>query len=555
MFHVLSVVLLALAWLVPNHYAPWSTVYSDAVAALALLFFSLANGRATVERAAPIAVWVVCAVALIPAAQWVTGVLDFSGDAFVSVLYIIAFASSISIGHAAANRNPGTAATHLALAVVLGALISSALAFNQALDVGGLGLWIANLPPGGRAFANLAQPNNLATLLGFGAIGLLTLREQRRLGSLSSALMLCVLVLAAGLTQSRVALLFAPIIACGVWVSSKRGCKFKTSPLAILVAGVGHWVVAWNWPTVQTTLLLDATAPLADRALQSARFHIWQILLDAVSRSAWQGYGWLQVGAAELAVAKDHPPVGEMWLHGHNVFLEFLIWCGVPLGLTLIGLVLYWFTTRAAKIRTKEAVAAFLSLCVLGAHALVELPHHYAFFLIPAGLWVGQIESSLKAFGPINAKWNLLPQALALTLTICVLKDYAAVEDDSRLLRFETFRIGELRAKEPAPDAPFLSTLTAFLRFSRMQPHSGMSATELNEAEAITKRYPYALSLSRYAEMLALNGRLPEAIGSFESIRHMYSPSTYANLRRELQHHIDDGQVGLTPLAQALSIR
>lgn len=552
---MLSVVLLVLAWLIPNHYAPWSTVYSDAVAALALLFFSLANRGRAIERPAPVAVWVVSAVALIPAVQWTTGLLDFSGDVFVSVLYILGFASSISVGHAAACQDKERAAAYLATAVVIGAVISSGLALNQALDVGGLGLWIANLPPGGRAFANLAQPNNLATLLCLGAIGLLTLREQGRLGGLCASLILCVIILAAGLTQSRVALLFAPIIACGIWVASRRGCQFKTRPLAILAAGVGHWFVAWNWPAWQTALLLDSPVTLADRALHSPRFQIWQMLLDAVSRSAWKGYGWLQVGAAELAVAPDHPPVGEMWLHGHNILLEFVVWCGVPVGLALIGLVVFWVSSRAARIRSKEAVTAFLSLCVIGTHALVELPHHYAFFLIPAGMWIGQIESSIHAFGPIKAKYNLLPQAAALMLAICVLKDYSAVEEDSRLLRFETFRIGALRAKEPSPDAPFLSTLTSFLRFSRMQPRPGMSAVELAQATAITKRYPYALSLSRYAEMLALNGRLPEAIVSFKNIRHMYSVRTYDNLRRELQLHIDAGQVGLIPLAQALPAR
>ena len=56
MLHMLSVVLLVLAWLIPNHYAPWSTVYSDAVAALALLFFSLANRGRAIERPAPVAV-------------------------------------------------------------------------------------------------------------------------------------------------------------------------------------------------------------------------------------------------------------------------------------------------------------------------------------------------------------------------------------------------------------------------------------------------------------------------------------------------------------------
>jgi amino acid transporter len=74
---------------------------------------------------------------------------------------------------------------------------------------------------------------------------------------------------------------------------------------------------------------------MATRGLHTPRYQMWQMLLEAVQLVPWHGYGWLQVGAAELAVVDRHPPIGELWLQGHNIFVELVVWCGWPLGLAL----------------------------------------------------------------------------------------------------------------------------------------------------------------------------------------------------------------------------
>jgi hypothetical protein len=280
---------------------------------------------------------------------------------------------------------------------------------------------------------------------------------------------------------------------------------------------------------------------------------MWALLIDAVSQQAWLGYGWLQVGAAQLEAANRHPMTEELWLQGHNLILDLVVWCGVPLGVLLASLVLYWYVSRACRVRTLESVAGMLVVSIVGVHAMLELPHHYLYFLIPVGFWIGQIESSLTESRVQSRQvWNWIPVALSIGIAAMILRDYGKLEDDFRLVRFESLRIGSIRASQPAPDAPALSSLTAFLRFSRSTPHAGMNAVELADAEAITKRYPYGPSLAKCATALALNNRLAEAKQMSLSIRQIHGERIYRRLRGDLREQIETGQKELVPLDRAL---
>jgi hypothetical protein len=174
--------------------------------ALILLLLGLLKREAS-QASVPAIFWITVAVAGIPWLHWVTGRLAFSGDAVVGSLYVLALAIAILVGHCWARRDPTGSAALLAGTILLGGSLSAVIALFQGLRVGDLGLWSLGLCTGGRACANLAQPNNLGTLLGLGVLGLLLLREQRRLGRGVSAAVLALLLLGAA-TQSRTAMLF-----------------------------------------------------------------------------------------------------------------------------------------------------------------------------------------------------------------------------------------------------------------------------------------------------------------------------------------------------------
>lgn len=553
MFELLALICLSASWLVPNHYPPWTSFYNEACAALGLVLLVASLARSNVRQATPGSVWVLLAVGLVPWAQWLTGRLVFSGDAIVASSYVFFLAAAIACGHAWACRDARTAATRLSATVVAGSLLSSSIAIAQGFGFASFGLWAESSPGvGARAGANLAQPNNLALLIGLGLVGLLYLRERRRLPD--GVVLIGALILLAGMTmtQSRTALLFGLTIALGWWVARRRGIPLATGPRLVIVAAVVQWAMAFAWQLLAGFLSPVKAEPLATRVGGSMRLEIWPTLLDATTLEPWGGYGWLQVGEAQLAIAERHPPAPEFWMHGHNFVLDLVLWCGYPLGLLLALLVLVWYVTRVRRIASTESLICMLSVTLLAIHALVELPHHYLYFLIPIGLWIGQVEVAPSARAPSSRIHvaNLVALTLAVATGLLLGRDYGLVEDDFRLVRFENRNIGSLRASQPAPDAPFLSSLTAFLRFSRMEPREGMPDADIRFMMDVTKRYPYAPSLYRLARAQALNGRLADAERSLDQLRRLHGDGNLLRVRNDLRERVANGQSGLSALEQ-----
>ena len=542
MLELTALAVLTAAWLVPNHYPPWSSFYNESAAALGLALLAASVGRRWVKSRIGSTAGVVALIALIPAAQWLGGRIDFFGDALISSLYIFGFAAAIAVGEMWAQTNARLAATRLSAALVIGSVISANLAMIQTLDPFNLGLYGLDTFRGMRAYANLGQPNNLATLIAMGSVGLLVLYEARRLGPLTSAVLAFVLLLGISLTQSRMALLFGPLFLAFMLVAKSRGLHLRTPVSAIAIATGSHWAMTFNWPLLQKALMLLPTATLAERGIESVRLQMWPMLLDAATQRPWAGYGWLHVGEAELAVADAYPPVGELWLHGHNLFVELIVWSGFPIGIALSGLAIYWFASRLIAIDSLESAAGMLVVAVVGTHALLELPYHYAYFLIPVGLWVGQVENRRAASRRIEARWLLPPTVLAAVLLLGIWRDYPAVEDDFRLVRFENLRIGTLRSTALAPEAPLLTGLTEFLGFTRTLPAAGMSQAALDRMSAVVRRTPYSAAMLRYAIALSLNGRLAEARTLMVKARHIHGEANYAALRRDLRDRIQEGQ-------------
>lgn len=534
---------LAISWLVPNHYPPWTSLYNESAAAIALMALAVANMGALLSFRAPATTWLLVACALIPQLQWWAGLLRFSGDAWVATLYVLGVAMSVAVGSAWAKRSGAKASSMLAIAVIAGAAVSSVLAFGQAANWNFLGIWSLDSVPGMRPYANLGQPNNLATLMGLGTAAVLLLYAQRQIGPITSFVLACVFVIGAAMSQSRTALAFGPLLLVGCLLAKQRGLNMRVPVWGVGVFCFAHLVLTWLWPAIQSSFFESAPPSLVERGIGSVRLQVWPVLLDAIWQRPWFGYGWLQVGAAQLAAAEGAAPVGELWLHAHNLLLDLVVWCGVPAGMLLCGAFLYWFVSRWLRVQTIEGLCGILAISIFGTHAMLELPHHYAYFLIPVGLWTGIVESTLPSYRPLPSRWILIPAIVSVVLVAAIWKDYPAVEEDFRSVRFEGVGVGSPPADSLAPRAPFLSSLTEFLRFARTAPRSGMTIAELDRMEAIVKRYPYAQSLYRYGVALALNGRMSEAKQQFVRMRHIHGELHYARLKSQLAENAGDKEL------------
>ncbi len=510
------------AWLLTNHYLPWLAAWQDGASA-ALLCAALLTARRTGPVAWP---WITAAALAVAsvAAQAAGGRILYAGDAFVAAFYVLLFLVALALGAAlgaAAPADPpasaiGTAAAPApcrfpeawATGIVAAAILSTAVALVQWTGVWGHALLTVDMPPGGRPFANVAQPNHFCTIAFLGLCALALLHERGRIGRAALVAAGAFLAWGMAMSGSRTGWLqVALLVVAAAWFG--RRMPLRTGLRTALVLAAQYVAAVLLWPHASGLLDLGPAREFAEQMQPGTRWAHWTMMLDAIGRQPWTGYGWQQVGLAQQAVALDHPPVGEHIEHSHNLVLDLLVWAGVPVGgaiLLAIGLAVAGAWRRAVA---PEAAWLLVAAGGFGVHALLEYPHEYAYFLIPVGLALG----AAHALEPQTRGWRwprpMLPVAggvLSLALGV-IAYDYLRAEASHRLLRFESARIGVDRIVSTAPDLIVLDQLQAFLEFARTEARPGMTAAELQRMRAVAERSGSPPVMLRYALAAGLNGQ------------------------------------------------
>lgn len=516
-----AAVALLVAWLLPNHYSPWATAYQEFAtffAGLLLIAVMLLTGPV---RLSPVLLSFFF-LPVIPLLQLKLGLIYFAGDAWIVSLYLFGFALMLQVGYHLTVRpvSRDFFVRLLAGLFILAAVLSAWVALHQWLLLPG-SIWMADLPPGGRPFANMAQPNNLATLLCMGLAGVLYVYERRLLGAVAAGLLTCFLLVGVALTQSRAPWL-AAIALVGFWGMKAAVCAPRLSLRSLLV-WIGIYICFLLVLTRFADWLLLSGVDVARSGSVSERWSIWTQLWQNIWRGPSWGFGWNQVPVAQMQGAW-HYLAPSISLNGHNLLLDLMIWNGPLLGGFIFFGVVAWLARVGARARSAESLFALVAAGFILGHSMVEFPYESAFFLLPLGLLLGVAAAeSPQAFA------IAIPRVLiGVVFVICVglfswfWREYRVVEEDHRLLRMELARVGTLKALQPAPDVVLLSQLREFIRFARVPPASGMSAAELDRMRKVVYRYPSVSGLLRYVLALGLNGHPAEAREQLKLFRHLF---------------------------------
>jgi O-antigen ligase len=524
--------MLALGWLLPNHYYPWLSFHSDAWVALSV---SLASVAVIWRSRQPIA-WhritiLVALLLCLPWLQHVFGVMPLLGNAWISSAYLFGLLLAMLTGAQWEARCPAQLGDGLFLALGVAALVSVSLQLQQwwqlvgvsavssvgsqlqqSLQLDGLGLWTMGSETN-RPHANLGQPNQLATLLLWGLLAAAWGLIRKRIGAVTALLMMLFLLFGIALTGSRTA-----------WLG-----------VALIVAATWWWRQLWassRWPWVTTGLGLYFAicvvsvgwlhqASLGQSQLDSAnvirlsgglRPLAWTSFLDAAWQRSWFGYGWNQSALAHMAVASEHAPLHSVFTYAHNLFLDLVLWCGIPLGLLISVVLVWWFWQRLRAIQSAENAVLMLVLLVVANHAMFELPLYYAYFLLPTGLVMGTLHTRLGV-PPIVLMGRRAALALwlaATTLLALIIRDYSRVEPSYQTLRLEWSQI-KITLPVGPPDVWLLTQWHDYIKYARIEPKAGLSAAELDWMRNVTGLYPNAILMHKLATTLALNQHPEEA--------------------------------------------
>ena len=531
--------LLCLCYLLPNHYSPWLSFHQELGAALA--FAPLFVWACTKTTGAPAIAYGVGALAAVPILQFATGRLLFATDAWMTSLYLLGLSLSIYAGALCANGGTKTDGEKNNISItpfwgglLVAALCSAGLALHQWLIPSYQGIYIAEIPPTSRPFGNLAQPNQLATLVLLGTAGLLYFWETHRVRALIAVLSAALLLGTLVMTGSRSVLLaFAWLIPAFLFM--RKRCALRTTPTVIGMAVGFYFLMMWLWPLLGDLLLLKAqtSSTLERMTSPGIRSVIWLSMLDAIGREPWLGYGWGQISSAQLSVALDYPPTYLVIESAHNLFLDLALWNGLPVALAVAAGLVAWFLGQLRSCNTAAGWVALVGVGIVFNHAMVEYPLNYAYFLLPVGFLIGWLSATKtprhtlknKAIGAKATRNAAVVTSTVLAiLTIAVVVEYLPLEADWALMRFQEARIGNPEPTEP-PAVTILTSLQRFLKFSRTEAKAGMSIDELEEMRRNSVRFAYAAPMFKYALALALNNQSKNAAITLKKMCSMQADS------------------------------
>ena len=493
-------------------YLPWPAFRKETIAGFAFLAVASAALERTDHVVWPRLALMGFATACIPILQYASGLVLFRSDALVSASYLAAFACSVCVGATLArNALRQQLLDGLVACFVLVAIVSTGLALSQWLGPSPWGDWILPVVPWGRPFANMAQPNHMATQLMLGAAGLLLWFERRTIGPWVAGGGLAWLGWGLAMTQSRTGWLAVAVLAAW-WMLMRSRAGLRLPPAAV-ASGLALFVVAALAQAPLIELWVGPQPPAPDgtlppgRLAPGTRWGHWQTFWDALMRAPWFGYGWGQVSNAQFAAAVDHPAIGEWAMHSHNLVLDLLLYNGMPLGLLLCAMLVLWFWRRARECSSTESWCLLAALFAVFLHALLEYPLHFLYFLLPTGLMMGFLEASTT--GPLPMlkapKWVLIiPVAVLAILAAAIGLEYLKAEEALRDLELTARKIGPAARDLPRADWYFVDGWAAYHRAVTVTIDADLSAADYQNLKNVTARYTYPNVMERCAHAAAL---------------------------------------------------
>jgi hypothetical protein len=542
LIQALGAALLAVAYLLPPGDAPWVSFWREWTASLAALLIVLGavSGLRLGQRALELPLLSLPALALVvavvPWGQWLCGIEFYRGDAMLVSVYLIGFALCAVVARSMAPEERDALLDRLAVALLVAALCSVPLAVLQ--WTGQLRLELGMLVKDGRPIAHMEQPNLLCSLLMQGIFGAWRLHERRRLGGRWTLALALVMLLTIDLTQSRIAwVVIAFTVAAWAWRCRSLDMRRRWLPLlgALVIIGAGAFMV----PLLDQHLGQD-TLGLSDRLAGGQRPRAWALFMDAVREHPWAGWGALQTGAAQFAMADRHAMVGEYFSNAHNLVLDLMVWFGAPIGLLAGGAIVVAIVARLVRAGDAARFVTALALLALLLHALVEMPLHYTYFLFPLALMIGATTGTPASARarvlriPLRGTAVLAAVALPTALFLALLaRDYVPLTDFRPHLTYDdASKHMILDSPPPITDTLMLDQLRAFQLFSMVQPRPGLDAATLAGLREPMLRFPFAPSQEHYARIVALNGEPGAALDALHRSCSFMLPDQCEDSRR-----------------------
>ncbi|PVY90918.1 O-antigen ligase [Acidovorax sp. 99] len=511
---------LAAGWLLPNHYPPWLAFHVNAWVALALMLIVLRGLYISKESIRlDSGGWVLLILALIPLAQYSIGLLPLLSDVVLRSLYLFGAAAAYILARHWNRHEYLGAANHVFSAMAIAAALSVGLATYQwlgfAKDMGLMDIWVLPFAEGTRPYANMGQPNQLASLFLCGLLGVAWAWNKRQLSGAMAVCLAAWILWGVALTESRTAMLTLALGMITLFLFGKR--YLRKSEITTLTLLFCFYIFCLFGKSYLAKLVgLDLPLSIVERSAGELRISLWKMSLDASLQSPWGGFGWGRSNAGYFLVYEKYRTTfgGTYFEQSHNLILDLALWVGWPFAIFFVGLGCLWIFRRVRGAKTIEAAILLMAIAVLIIHAMLEFPLHYGYFLWPFFVLAG----SVSVVGDKDASTGMeIPRGAAalfimglLIALIIIVIDYLKVEESFSELRFQIARIGRDH-NEALPETMILRDWPEAIALARKTPRPGMSEEEIRHWEALLMYNTSPLALRKVIGANRLNGKEAQA--------------------------------------------
>jgi len=520
----LAIVLVA-AYLNPNHYQPWPAFHADWLTGLAFAPLLIWSTTILPRQSIPPLSALAFVLGIFGVFQWSIGVIKYFGDCAIQLCYLAAFGLSIIAGrslqiNSKCERNghgSEIASQGLWTAIVISGILSSGIAMYQIFELNYSAIFVMDIIDRSRAYANLAQPNQLATLLALAVVGGIAIFRKGIISRNTLIAVLAALSLGLATTKSRSTILFFLIFFSYTLVYKKWG-RFDVSiawPAFVMGLFVFFSIVI---PEIRGAALLESGASILERTHVGSRIGILKMSFEAIPMMPLFGYGANQIAQAQLATLRDNQALNFVFESSHNLLIDFILNFGVPVGLAVTIIIAFWLIRSMCRIRSNEAFLLLLAISALGSHAMIEFPLNYAYFLLPIGFFIGQMDGHTNNYRIDISKtykilyWMIICafMVLAGALYVFISLDYQKIESKWRDMRYVLAKIQG--SSVDFSDQPFVyNQFDDLIIFSVQSPRKNMPPGELQRMKIATYRFNLSAITFKYAVAAALNNQPTES--------------------------------------------
>ena len=518
-FFIISILFFILGILNPSFYLPWSSFLSEYLVFLSFLCLLpvLFKKDVTIPKKSIFFLL----LSFVPIVQYSFGLIIFLDKAILSFLYLFCFWLAVLVGYNSGKNYNNTLDLIYGTFLICG-LISSLIAILQWLDIGTHSDFIMRAP--NRPFANLGQPNHLSTFLILALISCLYFFENKVLNDKVLIVFSIIFLITISITQSRTAWVILFFLAL-YWIYNCKKNILNFSEKRILLYMSIFIVFVFSLPKIKSLFIQSHSISMFDRVSSGyERIEIWLQAVDAMKKQPLIGYGWNQSSFAQFETIQVGF-INNRLTSFHNIILDIVIWCGIPIGFSIVLFFLFLLIKYLLQSSTSSQVFSISSIFVVVIHGLFEFPLSYSYFLFPIGLFLGYLFFSFREnyiFG--KGFIFIFVFLLGLFFSFYVFLDYSKIPDN--MVAAEEHEMNERKYPIILPyENVFFETFEQRSKWVSLYPCTKLNKDEINDLNVMVKTYMIYYDLYKSSNVLVYNGYLFEAERNIRILNYMYGKS------------------------------